>query len=197
MKSFGLPIFGAILFAANSQAIGAEIISSIDPAKLPAHKITSEAKYLSSMDVYRMVWAEPAILFVDVRDAVEISRQGHPEKIDAIVPVRIPSFNARAIPQTEELVLNPQFLDHMEEVIVNAGKSRHDLIILTCGSGRRSAEAAQILSDAGYTNVYHVPDGYEGDETIGYNTQNAWEAAGLPWSMKLAQATEWRLDISQ
>lgn len=177
-------------------AFGSELKSSIDPTSLPAHKLTTTAKYLSSMDVYHLIMAEPAILFIDVRDPIEIAQQGHPENIDAVVPVRIQGFETRAAPQNGALEQNPDFLKRMEDVIVAHQKSRHDLIILTCGSGRRSAEAAQILSDAGFTNVYHVPDGYEGDEATGYNTQNAWELAGLPWSMKLAEATEWTLEIS-
>lgn len=175
----------------------ADVASSVDPTQLPAHKVTKDARYLSSHDAYHLIWEDPAILFVDVRDAIEIAQFGHPKNVDANIPVRIQSFGTRAMPQTDALALNPDFLDSMNRLRDAFGKSRHDMIILTCGSGRRSAEAARILGEHGYTNVWHVPDGYEGDEAIGYNTDNAWKAAGLPWSVKLALNTEWSLVLSE
>jgi len=89
------------------------------------------------------------------------------------------------------LVPNGKFLDQRSEVLSEAGKSKHDLIILTCGSGYRSAEAARKLSSAGYTNVWHIPNGYVGDDKIGMNVQNAWLNAGLPWSYSLIDETPW------
>jgi len=186
----------ALCSALALPAQGAEITSSIDATALPTYKTTLDGKYLSSQDVYHMVWEEPAILFIDVRDPVELAQIGHPEKVDANIPIRIQDFDSRAFPQLGQLSLNPGFLDDMKETLLLNNKSRHDLIILTCGSGRRSAEAARILSDNGYTNVWHVPDGYDGDHTVGYNLSNAWKDAGLPWSMELAQSSPWPLKVS-
>ena len=78
-------------------------------------------------------------------------------------------------------------------VMANENKSNDDLIIVTCGSGMRSAAAAQRLIDAGYTNVWHISDGYDGDELPGINTQNAWRLAGLPWTNAPVFGDEWRL----
>ncbi|MBX3084493.1 MAG: rhodanese-like domain-containing protein [Anaerolineae bacterium] len=41
-------------------------------------------------------------------------------------------------------------------------------VVIYCHSGNRSAQAARILSDAGYTNIYDL------------GGINAWTAAGLP-----------------
>ena len=167
----------------------------IESSELPAFKRTPEERYFSSRDVFRLVWAEPSILFIDVRDPVEVALSGHPEKIDAVVPVQILGLDETGDPRDAELVDNPAFRNKMTKVLLANNKSRHDLIIVTCGSGRRSAMATRILSENGYTNVWHVPDGYDGDDVVGYNRRNAWKDAGLPWSMDLVEATEWALKM--
>lgn len=63
-------------------------------------------------------------------------------------------------------------------------------MILMCRSGKRSAKAANMLADAGYTKVYSVVDGYEGDkvkkgEDKGKRMKNGWKNAGLPWIYSL------------
>lgn len=47
--------------------------------------------------------------------------------------------------------------------------SRDQPVALICRSGRRSARAAEILRQAGFSKVYNVEGG-----------MNAWSAAGLP-----------------
>lgn len=186
----------ALLLSSVGHYVAAEVlVSSIDPSTVPVFKTTENDRYLSSLDAYNLLLEEPEVLFIDVRDPVEISMSGHPSLIDAIVPVRILQAGSDGLPDHTELAANPEFLETMEFVLRDNNKSRHDLIVLTCGSGRRSAEAARILTAAGFTNVWHIPDGYDGDHLGGFNTDNAWRAAGLPWSMSGAPGGEWRLLI--
>ncbi|WP_255989490.1 rhodanese-like domain-containing protein [Chitinolyticbacter albus] len=58
-----------------------------------------------------------------------------------------------------------------------------DTILLLCRSGKRSAAAAEAASRAGYTNVFNVLDGFEGDLDAGQQrgASNGWRHAGLPW----------------
>jgi len=65
----------------------------------------------------------------------------------------------------------------MQNVLTVENKTKNDMIILTCGSGMRSAKAADSLTRAGYKNVWHIPDGYAGDDKVGINSQNAWKLA--------------------
>ena len=64
-------------------------------------------------------------------------------------------------------------------------------IILMCRSGgTRGAPSAQQLWGKGYTNVYVVTDGFEGDkikdgEQKSWRVVNGWKNSGLPWSYKL------------
>ena len=159
------------------QGFGADAHGSV-----PAAKATPLDLYLTSRDAYEMVTADPDILFIDVRDPVEISLDGHPEPVDAIVPIKLFSDVISYETGDPELVENPGFLGQMDRTVAAAGRSKADRIIVSCGNGRRSALAVRRLAAAGYTDVWHIPDGYPGDEAPGRNTDNAWRMAGLPWS---------------
>jgi rhodanese-related sulfurtransferase len=54
---------------------------------------------------------------------------------------------------------------------------------MLCRSGARSALAAEMLIKEGYTNVYNILDGFEGDkdESGHRNTINGWRFHDLPW----------------
>ena len=51
-------------------------------------------------------------------------------------------------------------------------------LLLLCRSGVRSHYAAELLAAVGFSNVYNVIEGFEGDQGAG---RNGWRAAGLPW----------------
>ena len=59
----------------------------------------------------------------------------------------------------------------------------HRPIVLICRSGNRSIEAGEALLNAGFTQVYNVLHGFEGelDETHHRNSVNGWRVEGLPW----------------
>ena len=63
-----------------------------------------------------------------------------------------------------------------------------DTLMLMCRSGGRSAKAVDQLAAAGFTNVYNITDGMEGDkvkdpESVfhGKRVKNGWKNWGLPW----------------
>ncbi len=169
--------------------------SKLETSKLPAAKQTSLGKYLSSNAAYKLLQDNDSVLFIDVRDSVEIGLSGHPANIDAIVPLKIQTTRYNDTLFEFELTPNVQFVEELEQVLELNGKTKDDMIILTCGSGIRSAMAVNVLAKANYTNVWHIPDGYEGDEKPGINTKNAWQLAGLPWSDELVHGSHWRLAV--
>jgi rhodanese-related sulfurtransferase len=185
-----LPVSGA---AANG------VQTSVDPAVIPVMKQTQNGQYLSSIDAMRLLAARPDALFVDVRDPVEIALDGHPTPIKAIAPVMVRSEVYDPELREHRLVRNDAFMKQMDAILLAYDGSRDDTIIVTCGSGRRSAMAANILIRAGFSDVWHITDGYPGDEKEGLNTHNAWHLADLPWSDTTADATvfgsEWVLRI--
>ena len=160
------------------------IQSSINASLLREVKLTPQQKYLTSVEAYRLLEKNPDILFVDVRDPVEVMLSGHPRFIDAIVPVRAQSTEFDDELKQWVLKDNPNFVMYMEQALDLHGKTKDDMIIVTCGSGWRSAQAARQLHDAGFTDVWHIPDGYEGEDLPGFNIKNAWQLAGLPWSFE-------------
>ena len=75
-----------ICLAVTTSAGAADFGSSIKGGDLPEKKQTTLGLYLSSADAVAALEADPRILFLDVRDPIEVNFVGHPEPIDAIVP---------------------------------------------------------------------------------------------------------------
>jgi rhodanese-related sulfurtransferase len=56
-------------------------------------------------------------------------------------------------------------------------------IVLICRSGNRSVEAGEALLKSGFTQVYNVLHGFEGelDDKHHRGTTAGWRFEGLPW----------------
>ena len=73
---------------------------------------------------------------------------------------------------------NPEFVATVTSI---AG---HDTpLYLLCRVGGRSANACQLLGQAGFTDLVNVTEGFEGrvDENGHRNTTEGWKFHGLPW----------------
>ena len=86
--------------------------------------------------------------------------------------------------------MNSEFANVVEQRLKEKGLGKNDPVIVICRSGSRSSKAADLLTTLGYTKVYSIPEGYEGDksklaESKGQRVVNGWKNAGLPWSYKL------------
>ena len=73
---------------------------------------------------------------------------------------------------------NPRFVREVE------AKVRKDsVVLLLCRSGKRSHDAAIALANAGFTDVYNISEGFEGD--LNDKTQRGelggWRHWSLPW----------------
>jgi rhodanese-related sulfurtransferase len=71
-----------------------------------------------------------------------------------------------------------RFLQQLHEAA-----DRDEAVLLICRSGVRSHAAASVAAAAGFSRVYNVLEGFEGQ--IDANRQrgkvNGWRYAGLPW----------------
>lgn len=193
---FGNVIVGTAVLVFGLASVGTVIPAAANPVRLsnelvPPHKHFALHNYVSSKGAAELLNADPDILFVDVRDTVEVALSGYPKQIDAIVPFRIQTDVFDEELQEYALADNPDFLAQMSALFADFGKDKDSLVIITCGSGHRSAVAAQAMADAGYTNVWHIPDGYAGDDKPGLNLQNAWQLAGLAWSVEPLEGSVW------
>ena len=69
---------------------------------------------------------------------------------------------------------NPHFLENFAKLV-----SRDEPVLLLCRSGKRSVAAARAATEAGFSNVFNVLEGFEGDPALRRPT--GWLQHGLPW----------------
>ena len=81
---------------------------------------------------------------------------------------------------------NPDFIAEVQGLAQPA-----DTLLVMCRSGGRSAMAVNALAQAGFTNVFNITDGFEGDvvkdtESVfnGKRMKNGWKNSA-PWTYQL------------
>ncbi|SDO44434.1 Rhodanese-related sulfurtransferase [Filomicrobium insigne] len=158
-------------------------------AEVPTSKQTVLKKYFSAKEAFDEVTSNRSkVLFVDVRTSAELMFVGATGEIDTHVPFVEMVYPATwdAAKNRFKLAPNTSFVANVDAALSQKGLSKSDMVIVMCRSGDRSAKSVNALAAAGYTNVYSVYDGFEGDASKeGRRTINGWKNAGLPWSYKL------------
>ena len=162
---------------------------NIDKKDVPEYKQTKAELYLTSKEAYEEIQTgENKILFLDVRTRAEVAVVGMPTVADANVPYM---FMSEPMTWNDDwgsfkMIRNTNFLNAVKQRLEEKGLTKDDKVFLMCRSGGRSASAADLLNKAGFTNVYSVVDGYEGDKAKnGKRILNGWKNSDLPWSYKL------------
>ena len=174
-------------FSLNAQAV--------DPATLPKVKISKLGLYMEAKDVPDFLKKHaPRVLFVDVRTIEELLFVGVPDGIDGHASFGIMHYD-KWDKEKNTFIRNPNpdFLSQFELWTLDKGIEKTDPIVLICRSGDRSALSADLLARHGYTNVWSVVDGFEGDmakdgPNKGKRTVNGWKNIGLPWSYNVDQS---------
>lgn len=120
-------------------------------------------------ETQQFLHAVPEALFVDVRSEIEYFFVGHPLGAEHVSWSDGPDWE-----------INRRFVHEIKRL---AGDGLDRPVVLICRSGHRSADAAQALEAAGFTDVINVRHGFEGerDENHHRNTRNGWRVDGLPW----------------
>jgi len=158
----------------------------------PKHQ-TSWDLYVDAKEAYTMKQEQAdKVLFVDVRDPIEIMFTGFTDVVDINIPFKLsnPAKWHKKKP-VFEMAVNKDFEVLIETALKDRGLDKSAPIILMCRSGgTRGAPSAKMLEGKGYENVYVVTDGFEGGKTKqgekkNWRTKNGWKNAGLPWSYKL------------
>jgi len=167
----------------------ASSVFAVDKNDIPEYKQTRAELYITSSEAFDEIQSEGnEILFLDVRTRSEIAVVGMPTVADANVPYM---FMAEPMIWSDdwgnfEMTSNQNFLNAVKQRLEEKGLGQDDKIFLMCRSGGRSASAADLLTKAGFTNVYSVVDGYEGDMAKnGKRILNGWKNSDLPWSYNL------------
>lgn len=108
-----------------------------------------------------------AVRLVDVRTAEELKFVG-----------QVPDALHVAWQTGPTMLANPHFLD---ELARRAGRDAP--LVLLCRSGKRSAAAATAATAAGFSQVFNVLEGFEGDLDAQQQRgeRGGWRLWGLPW----------------
>ena len=136
----------------------------------------SEVQTISALEAHELIKREPASAFIDVRSDMEYLFIGHP-----VGAVNIPWIDE------PDFVVNPDFEREVRRLILGGiiETSGHQSVpvVLICRSGKRSAEAGELLIEHGFRHVYNVEHGFEGelDEHHHRSTLGGWRYDGLPW----------------
>jgi len=183
-KRFAALAVAVIMGAGAAQALE----TSVDASSLPDKKQTKAGLYLTATDAFKAIEADPSIVFIDVRSRPEFNFVGYPMVVDSNIPHRVLTGDWNIDAKRKQYAMEPNidFPAAVEALLAREGKGKDDPIIVICRSGTRSSGAANYLTDLGYTNVWSVVDGVEGDkDDNGHRTVNGWKNSGLPYTYKL------------
>ena len=163
-----------------------------DWSKLDAKKQSKLGLYMTAEESYKYTMDHmDKTLFLDIRTPEELNFLGATTVMDANIPSMLLDTTAWDDKKRNyKEVENKNFTAEVDARREKKGLGKDDTVILICRSGNRSAKAADLLAGAGYTRVYSVVDGYEGDKAKdgpdkGKRVVNGWKNAGLPWTYTL------------
>lgn len=127
-------------------------------------------KHLTPTETHEFLQKNAGALFVDCRSEMEYLFVGHP----------IGAINV-AWNDGPDWQINPHFVGQVTRLAGSNHANRP--IVLICRSGNRSVDAGIALERHGFTSVYNVLGGFEGDldDSRHRGTENGWRFDSLPW----------------
>jgi rhodanese-related sulfurtransferase len=154
---------------------------------LPKGKQTVLGLYVTAKEAYQKWQAEPdRVKIVDVRTPEEFLFVGHPTMAWKI-PVAVQTYDWDAEKKQFPMKVLPDFGARVSQVA-----RPEDTMMVMCRSGGRSAIATNLLAKAGFTHVYNIIDGMEGDANADSESvaqaqplKDGWKNSGCPWTKKL------------
>lgn len=170
---------------------------------LASWSFAAEEMGLTPQETYQLkMESETPVLFVDVRDPVEIMFVGSTDVVDLNIPFLI-------VDRTEwsdergafKMNKNNQFAEEVAAALEARNLPKETMIITMCRSGsERGKPSAEALRDAGFTNAHYVVNGFQGDvikegEMKGFRLQNGWQNSDLPWGAKMSGDKIYRTDV--
>lgn len=140
----------------------------------------------------RVTQGDKNILFVDVRDPVEIMFVGFTDAVHVNVPYLLVDRSAWDDQRgTYKIAQNPNFVAEIRAELKKRGLDDNAEIVTMCRSGsERGKPSADFLRANGFPNARYVIDGFQGSAIkegpqAGFRLQNGWQNSGLPWSLKM------------
>ena len=136
----------------------------------------TEVKEIGAKEAYDFMQEHPNAVMIDVRSGMEYLFVGHQKGAVHVAWIDEPDWE-----------VNPDFVKQVRQVLLGGvSHSEHSSVpvFLVCRSGKRSLEAGETLIKAGFTEVYNIKEGFEGelDEQHHRSSVGGWRFEGLPWS---------------
>lgn len=182
---FALVSTTALTALSSTSAHAAEsAVSAPVTSELPSGKQTALGLYVTSREAFgKWQTAPDKVMVLDVRTPEEFLFIGHAEMAWNI-PVAEQVYQWDAEKQHFPMMPLADFVTRVQ-LIANP----NDTLLIMCRSGSRSAMAVNLLAKAGFTQVYNITDGMEGDKVEDPNSLfngkrlvNGWKNSGLPWT---------------
>lgn len=135
-----------------------------------------QVTHISTQEAWELLEKEPKVAFIDVRSDMEYLFIGHPKGAVNIPWITEPDWE-----------VNPNFVREARKLVLGGiidSPEHHSVpVLLICRSGNRSDEAGKLLVENGFTRVYNIEQGFEGelDENHHRSTLGGWRHNNLPW----------------
>lgn len=127
--------------------------------------------------------ASEEVNIIDVRTPAEYVYVGH-APMARNIPVKFMTNKWNVRQRRPVMTPNPNFVADVRKFY-----KPDELIVTMCASGKRSAEAAKILKEAGFTRVLNMEGGFDGergegcsDHGVGEPIKRGWRDHGLIWT---------------
>lgn len=138
-------------------------------------KTSGKVHGLTPQEAYELLESNASAVLIDVRSSMEYLFVGH-----AKGSVHVPWIDE------PDWTVDPDFAAHVRKVMLGGlghGDHASAPVVLICRSGKRSQEAGEDLLENGFTEVYNVLEGFEGelDQEHHRSTLGGWRFHGLPW----------------
>lgn len=132
------------------------------------------------------------VLFIDVRDPIEIQFTGFTDEVDINIPfLEADRTRWNADRATFLMDRNPRFIAAVRKSLEAKGLDQEAKIFTMCRSGsERGNPSAAYLRANGFPNAHYIVHGFQGDPLQegpqrGMRLKNGWQNSGLPWSSRM------------
>ena len=155
--------------------------------ELPKDKQTTPGLYVTTKEAYDLWQKDPQKMkIIDCRTPEEYAFVGH-APMATNVPSQFMTYAWDAKKKSYAMKANPNFVKEIKKRF-----AKDDTLLVMCRSGQRSAASVNQLAKAGFTKVYSITDGFEGDKikdsqspNKGKRMKDGWKNANLPWTYDL------------
>jgi rhodanese-related sulfurtransferase len=171
---------------AETPAAPAAEVQKTSP-EIPKDKQTTLGLYVTAKEAYDM-WQkdQQKVKIIDCRTPEEYAFVGH-APMATNIPSKFMTYTWDEKKKEYAMKPNPNFVKEAKKRF-----AKNDTILVMCRSGQRSAPSVNLLAKAGFTKVYNIIDGFEGDKikepdnpNKGKRMKNGWKNSDLPWTYDL------------